>query len=114
VRLTPACAVALVLAACSSAPPPETTPSYQPITAAPPSSQIQPGISGLAVSADACGAPPLQSLIGHPRTEIPVPLDPDRQRVACTTCPASEDQRPERLNFLFDAQTGLIRQIRCG
>ncbi|MGZ6016037.1 MAG: peptidase inhibitor I78 [Phenylobacterium sp.] len=63
---------------------------------------------------DACGAAELQGLIGRPRTEIPVPLDPRRQRVACTTCPAADDVDPGRLNFLFDAQTGRIRQIRCG
>jgi hypothetical protein len=34
--------------------------------------------------------------------------------VACTTCPAAEDADPSRLNFLFDAETGRIKQIRCG
>ena len=63
---------------------------------------------------DACGAADLQALIGHSRTEIPVPVDPNRQRVACTTCPVTEDFRPDRLNFFFDADTGRIRQIRCG
>jgi hypothetical protein len=56
----------------------------------------------------------VQSLVGRPRTEIPVPLDPAKQRVACTTCPVTEDYRPDRLNFFFDAGTGLIREIRCG
>jgi hypothetical protein len=63
---------------------------------------------------DQCGAAELQTLVGRPRTEIPVPLDPRRQRVACTSCPAADDTDPARLNFLFDAQTGRIRQIRCG
>jgi hypothetical protein len=64
--------------------------------------------------ADSCGARPLQSLIGRPRTEIPVPIHPERQRVMCTTCPMTMDYAPERLNFLFDASTGLIKEIRCG
>ena len=63
---------------------------------------------------DACGAAALQGLVGRPRTEIPVPVDPNRQRVACTTCPVSQDDRPDRLNFLFDADTGRIREIKCG
>jgi hypothetical protein len=63
---------------------------------------------------DQCGAAPLQRLVGRPRTEIPVPLDPGRQRVACTTCPVTLDYNPERLNFFFDAQTGIIREVRCG
>jgi hypothetical protein len=63
---------------------------------------------------DPCGAADLQGLVGRPRTEIPVPIDPNRQRVACTTCPVTEDFNPARLNFFFDAQTGVIRQVRCG
>jgi len=63
---------------------------------------------------DQCGASELQRLVGHPRTEIPVPIDPNRQRVACTTCPVTDDVNPARLNFFFDAGTGKIRQIRCG
>jgi hypothetical protein len=63
---------------------------------------------------DSCGAAEVQGLVGHPRTEIPVPIEPNRQRVACTTCPVTQDYRPERLNFYFDAQTGLIREIKCG
>jgi len=51
---------------------------------------------------------------GRPRREIPVPVRPERHRVACTTCPVTPDFSPERLNFFFDAQTGIIREIRCG
>lgn len=65
-------------------------------------------------SADACGASRLQSLIGRPRTEIPVPVRPELQRVACTRCPITMDFNPNRLNFFFDADTGRIKEIRCG
>ncbi|HLZ75196.1 peptidase inhibitor I78 [Phenylobacterium sp.] len=96
--------------------PTPATPAPQPAPqsetpAAPPRSLLP---QSTAQRRDQCGAAELQSLIGRPRTEIPVPLDPRRQRVACTTCPAAEDSDPARLNFLFDAQTGRIRQIRCG
>ena len=64
--------------------------------------------------ADACGAREHQHLVGRPRTEIPVPVNPNRQRVACTTCPVTMDFSAERLNFFFDAQTGIIKEVRCG
>jgi hypothetical protein len=86
-------------------------PALQPPHAPPPRSPIpQPLVQGR----DSCGAVELQRLVGHLRTEIPVPVDPRRQRVACTSCPVADDADPGRLNFLFDAQTGRIRQIRCG
>jgi hypothetical protein len=101
--------IAVLVAACSSAtPPPQPEPeSGAPVAVAPP-------VPGGRAAADRCGAAALQSLVGRPRSEIPVPLLPSQQRVACTTCPPAEDTQPGRLNFLFDADTGLIRQIRCG
>jgi hypothetical protein len=63
---------------------------------------------------DQCGAAEAQGLVGRPRTEIPVPIDPGRQRVACTTCPVTDDFNPARLNFFFDADSGRIKEIRCG
>jgi hypothetical protein len=63
---------------------------------------------------DSCGAAEVQHLVGRPRSEIPVPLNPSRQRVACTTCPVTMDYSPQRLNFFFDAETGVIKEIRCG
>jgi hypothetical protein len=34
--------------------------------------------------------------------------------VACTTCPVTMDYRPDRLNILFNADTGVVQQIKCG
>jgi hypothetical protein len=34
--------------------------------------------------------------------------------VACTTCPVTMDFSAARLNFFFDAATGIIKEIRCG
>lgn len=97
----------LAVAGCSTpqapaptAPPPTTAPP--PLTPAP-----QP-------AADMCRAGDYQTLIGRPRSEIPVPVRPELQRVACTTCAVTMDFNPNRLNFFFDAQTGLIKQVRCG
>jgi len=99
----------LVLAAACASPPTEV-PSAAPAPAPPP----PPIASPVPPTRDACGAADVQNLVGRPRTEIPVPIDPNRQRVACTTCPVTEDFRPDRLNFFFDAESGLIREIRCG
>jgi hypothetical protein len=63
---------------------------------------------------DQCGAADLQGLVGRPRSEIPVPVDPRRQRVACVSCPVTQEYNPGRLNFFFDADSGLIREVRCG
>lgn len=98
-------AAGLLLAACSSAPGPEPEPPAPPVAETAPAPEPR---------GDACGAAELQSLVGRPRSEIPVPVDPARQRVVCTTCPVTQDYSPQRLNFFFDAETGLIREIRCG
>jgi hypothetical protein len=62
----------------------------------------------------ACEAASLAYLVGRPRTEIPVPVDPSRRRVSCTTCPVTQDHRPERTDILFDQATGLITAVKCG
>ena len=97
--------VMLTLAACSTPPPP----APPPVAPTPPVVPRSPE-----PVADQCGAAGLQHLIGRPRTEIPVPVQPNLQRVACTTCPVTQDYNPNRLNFFFDAATGLIKDVRCG
>ena len=102
-------AALLAVMGCESTPRLDVAPAHRPPVAEPePPPVAKPPV------ADSCGARPLQSLIGRPRTEIPVPIHPERQRVMCTTCPATMDYNPDRLNFLFDATTGLIQEIRCG
>lgn len=112
-RLAAIAGMLLTASACASPPQIEPPPPYA-RPAAEPAPVATPAPSPAPPQTDACGAAELQGLIGHPRTEIPVPVQPDRQRVACTTCPVTQDYRPERLNFFFDAGTGLIREIRCG
>ena len=63
---------------------------------------------------DACGAHELQYLVGRQRSEIPIPVDPSRRRVACTTCAVTQDFREDRLNIYFDAETGVIKSVTCG
>lgn len=35
-------------------------------------------------------------------------------RIVCTTCAATEDFRPNRLNVRFEEATGIIRSVDCG
>ncbi len=111
-RWAPLAALALIApAACAPTPLEPAGPPPAAAAPAPPRSPIpRPDVS----VRDQCGAADLQKLIGRPRSEIPVPIDPNRQRVACTTCPVTLDFNPSRLNFFYDAQTGVIREIRCG
>lgn len=99
--------LALTLASCASNPPPPA-PAPPPPAPAP---QIQ---SPALKPADMCGEVEAQKLVGRPRTEIPVPVQPALQRVACTTCPVTMDFNPKRLNFYYDASTGIIKEVRCG
>lgn len=98
--------LALGLSACAAPPPParpiEPAPPEPPVAAVPPP------------AADQCGLAEAQAYVGRQRSEIPVPLEPSTQRVACTTCPMTMDFNPRRLNFLFDAQTGVVREVKCG
>lgn len=63
---------------------------------------------------DVCRAGELQWLVGKSKTEIPVPVDVVNRRVACTTCPVTQDYSPHRLNIFFNEQTGIVEQVRCG
>jgi hypothetical protein len=65
-------------------------------------------------AADACGAAAHQYLIGKNRSEIPVPVDPANRRVSCSTCPVTMDSNPRRLNFVYDSQSNLVSEVKCG
>ena len=100
------------LAACASPAPPPPAPAPPPppvVRAAPPPLPKPPP-----PAPDQCGANDLQYLVGHQKTEIPIPLQPRMRRVVCTTCPMSQDFVPGRQTVLFDAATGAITAIKCG
>lgn len=102
--------------AVSCAPPPQPgpTPVRPPITPAPRPAPAEPAPPPPETPRDQCGAADLQRLVGRPRTEIPVPVDPSKRRVACTTCPVTQDYRPDRLNIFFDSESGIVKEVRCG
>lgn len=98
---------ALALSACASPPPPAPPVSAAPPPAARPQAPAP-------VRDDQCRASEHQQYVGRSKTDIPVPIEPAFQRVACTTCPVTQDFSPRRLNFFFDAQTGIVKEVRCG
>ncbi len=63
---------------------------------------------------DLCNAQSLTYLIGRPRTEIPIPVDPSTRQVVCTTCIAPDDHSETRQRILFDAESSLITAVGCG
>ena len=65
-------------------------------------------------SVDTCGISELAWLIGKPKTEIPVPVEPGRRRVYCATCMVTEDLVPDRQNIVFDPDTGAVVRLSCG
>lgn len=87
--LIAAVAGAAALAACSSTPAPVD--------------------AGLAV----CQAEQSRDLIGKHVGAVSFPADAN-VRIACTTCPTTRDYRPDRMNVLFNEQTGIIEELRCG
>lgn len=101
-----------LLAACTTpAPaPPPPAPQPQVAVAAPPPLPPPPP----APAPDQCGASELQDLVGKPRTDIPIPLEPGRRRVACTTCPLTQDYVAGRQTILYNSQTGLVTSVKCG
>ncbi len=66
------------------------------------------------VKGDTCHAADLQYLVGHNKDEAPAPVDPSRRRVYCSSCIITMDYRPDRLDIVFDKDTGIIKQVRCG
>lgn len=61
-----------------------------------------------------CDAPSLAYLVGKPKTQIPVPVEPARRRVSCSTCPIADDYRPDRTDIIFDTKTGVVLSVTCG
>lgn len=61
----------------------------------------------------ACNAAASQSLIGSHVGAVSFAAGAN-VRVVCTTCPATRDYRPDRLNVRFDQATGRIEKVDCG
>lgn len=66
-----------------------------------------------AAAQDACGAEPLQDLVGQPFAADLLPGGDGTVRVIRPDTAVTMDHRPDRLNVLVD-ESGTITEIRCG
>ena len=103
----------LLLASCSSGAP-EPAPMPPPTTPTAPPAVALPAKPPAVAEKDQCGLKDAQAFVGKNRTDLPAPVDPSRWRVACTTCPVTMDYRPDRLNILFNPDTGVVQQVKFG
>ncbi len=106
---------ALALGACAG--PQGPAPTAAPAAAAPAPPPPPPVAAAPAPPAkprDSCGASELQYLVGKPRTEIPVPVNPAMRRVVCSTCMITQDFVASRQTITYDVRTGLVTSVRCG
>ncbi len=76
--------------------------------------RLMPNTASQSTVKEQCDAHSLAYLVGKARTEIPVPVDPSKRRVSCSTCAVADDYRPDRTNIIFDTQTGLVISVTCG
>jgi hypothetical protein len=110
---------ALLLAGCAAdtkpPPPAPVVAAPPPVVARPPPVSLPPAPISVPPppKPDQCGAYLLAGLVGKPRTEIPIPVDPTRRRVVCTTCPKTADFRPDRLTIEYDQATGKVAKVGC-
>ncbi len=104
-------AAGLVAGMVACAEPAKPPPAPPPAAEAPPPVVAPPQALG---SKDSCGADPLQYLVGRPRTDIPVPVNPNLRRVVCSSCAMTMDYNAARQTIVYDSQSGLVRSVRCG
>jgi hypothetical protein len=107
--------IALLLGVVACTAPPAPRPAVfappPPVYIEPPPPAPRPAPS--AAAPDRCGASALQYLVGRPRTEIPIPLEPGRRRVLCSACPVDRGVNPFRQTILYDQRTDLVLSVAC-
>jgi hypothetical protein len=62
----------------------------------------------------ACKVEDYQSFVGRNRSTIPTAPAGQTFRVLCTTCAATMDYRENRVNFVYDEATNIVREVKCG
>ena len=70
--------------------------------------------SGSDTAFKACKVSDYQSYVGRNRSTIPTAPAGQTFRVLCTTCAATMDYRENRVNFVYDEATNIVREVKCG
>ena len=63
---------------------------------------------------DQCRASQYQSYVGRNRSTLPTPPAGEVRRVVCSTCAVTMDYNPARLNIVYDTDSNLITEVKCG
>lgn len=61
-----------------------------------------------------CKVEYFQNYVGQNRSTIPEPPHGQTFRVLCSSCAATMDYRENRVNFVFDEATNIIKEVKCG
>lgn len=61
-----------------------------------------------------CKVEDFQTYVGRNRSTIPAAPRGQTFRVLCSTCAATMDYRENRVNFVFDDATNIIKEVKCG
>lgn len=84
------------------------------LSACAPTQTTTPHTSGSETAFKACKVEDYQSYVGRNRSTIPTAPAGQTFRVLCTTCPATMDYRENRVNFVFDEATNIVKEVKCG
>lgn len=79
-----------------------------------PTQTVTPPTDGADSGFKACKVSDYQSYVGRNRSTIPTAPAGQTFRVLCTTCAATMDYRENRVNFVYDAATDIVREVKCG
>lgn len=74
----------------------------------------QPTPTPATADTDQCGAADHQWLVGENRSRIPEEPEGATWRIACTSCPVTQDYSPERMNIFYDEETEIVASVSCG
>ncbi|WP_312598968.1 hemolysin [Brevundimonas sp.] len=84
------------------------------LSACAPTQTTTPPTSGSEPAFKACKVEDYQSYVGRNRSTIPSAPTGQTFRILCTTCPATMDYRENRVNFVFDEATNIVKDVKCG
>lgn len=84
------------------------------LAACAPTSPVTPPMTGPETAFKPCKVEDYQAYVGRNRSTVPTAPEGQTFRVLCTTCPATMDYRENRVNFVYEEPSGVVRQVKCG
>ena len=84
------------------------------LSACAPTQSAAPPTGGAEGGFKACKVADYQNYVGRNRSTIPTAPAGQTFRVLCTTCAATMDYRENRVTFVYDQSTDIVREVKCG